>query len=144
MWLFQCACGNFKSIRVSDVRARKTTSCGCHQKQRARETQMKHGMAHERLYHIYNHMKQRCTNPNDAKYPRYGGRGIKICERWQNFESFVLDMEESPGPGYSLGRIDNDGDYEPANCRWETALQQANNRGGKFCRTIPLSLPLED
>jgi hypothetical protein len=72
------------------------------------------------------HMLDRCLKPSDPKYPIYGGRGIVVCERWLDFQSFLEDMGEKPA-GMTLGRINNDGDYEPKNCRWETPLQQSNN-----------------
>ena len=73
-------------------------------------------------------MLNRCRNPRVARYPYYGGRGIRVCDRWQSFEAFLADMGERPGPGYQLDRIDNDGHYEPGNCRWVTLRAQRRNR----------------
>lgn len=78
-------------------------------------------------YRTWTHMRGRCLTPTDKKYPRYGGRGIKICERWARFENFLFDMGRRPSPQHSIERLNNDGDYEPSNCVWATPKRQAQN-----------------
>lgn len=87
-----------------------------------------HGYFGTPTYRAWNDMKKRCLNPTNKVYPRYGGRGITICERWLTFVNFLADMGERPD-GLSLDRIDNNGNYEPGNCRWATWSQQMLNRG---------------
>lgn len=90
-----------------------------------------HGLTKSREYRIYCLMKGRCRNPNTPGYKNYGGRGIKVCDRWINsFENFLADIGNSPSNEYSLDRINNDGNYEPGNCRWATRKQQTNNKRG--------------
>lgn len=88
-----------------------------------------HGLRSTLEYHIWNSMKDRCFNSKSKSYPRYGGRGITVCERWRDsFTTFYADMGAKPGPGYSIERKDNDGDYEPNNCYWATPKEQNANK----------------
>lgn len=88
----------------------------------------KHGMHGTVVYKAWINLRSRVNCATDKDYPKYGGRGIKVCERWRNFENFYKDMASTHAPGLSLGRIDNNGDYNPENCRWETIQQQNRNK----------------
>ena len=132
LWSVRCDCGTEKEMTASQLQG-QTVSCGCHRNAVATKRLTTHGKAaggnaHTRVYRIWNAMKQRCQNPNQPHYERYGGRGITVCDRWQKFAEFYADMGDPPTDQHSIDRIDNDRGYEPGNCRWATLIEQAQNK----------------
>lgn len=127
IWQCICDCGGSKKIPSSALTSGRTRSCGCLRREEFSKRRYIHGRGYkDGTYRSWHSMKMRCLNPKGQFYYCYGGRGIKVCERWMNFENFLADMGEKPAD-LSLDRINNDGNYEPGNCRWATAIQQANN-----------------
>lgn len=125
-WLCRCDCGATVTVTGSHLREGRVVSCGCYHAERQREVPRTHGMKHSDIYNIWVGMRQRCNNPNAESYPDYGGRGIKVCEAWDDFEQFARDMGERQ-PGQTIERLDVNGDYEPGNCCWAGKVQQARN-----------------
>jgi hypothetical protein len=128
MWRYVCDCGVEKIAAVNSLMSGNIKSCGCLQKELASKAQLKHGMYGTPEYLSWGSMIQRCTNPKNNNFKNYGGRGISVCKSWRDsFESFFQDMGRRP-TDTSLDRIDVNGNYEPENCRWSTALCQARNK----------------
>ena len=131
-WKCKCDCGNEKwilSSKLSPFSKDKTKSCGCIQKETIANINYKHGEANKtKENRIWRHMQGRCYCKTDAKYKNYGGRGIKVCDRWLNsYQNFLEDMGRCP-KGCSIHRIENDGNYEPKNCKWADNYEQANEK----------------
>lgn len=126
-WECLCDCGRRKIVRGASLRYGKTKSCGCSHY----AVITKHGhngtKGKTRTYHSWDAMIQRCTNPKAGKWPYYGARGIKVCKRWREYKNFLSDMGECP-PGLTIERINNDGNYEPKNCKWATMAEQSMNK----------------
>ena len=130
-WLCKCECGGEITVVTVELNRGSTRSCGCLFRDMLLSRNTKHGRHKSAEYNTWCAMKARCNNPNNQDYGRYGGREhnpIKVCDRWLNsFEAFYTDMGDKPSPDHTLDRRNNDGPYAPHNCRWATAVQQANN-----------------
>ena len=125
LWSCLCICGNSVDVGSQHLLRGNVKSCGC------LKIETIHGYARRgnRLpeYKVWVSMRTRCNNPNDESYQNYGKRGIRVCERWNDFSLFLEDMGRRPTPRHTIDRIDSKGDYEPKNCKWSTYTEQANN-----------------
>lgn len=126
-WRVKCECGVEKDVQAMSLKRGDTTSCGCLHREGLIARSTKHGFSHASEYRSFYSMINRCTNPNNQDYSRYGGRGIKVCERWQKFDNFLADMGQKPTPKHTIERNDGNKDYEPSNCRWATQREQTRN-----------------
>lgn len=137
LWLCICDCGVYSKVSTGALNAGKSLSCGCLNRERTAisnsttHPQIKHRMKGTSTYNIYRSMRDRCYSKKNVSYPRYGGRGIKICKRWMKFENFLKDMGIRP-EGMQLDRIDNNGNYYKKNCRWVTPRENSNNRSSSL------------
>lgn len=128
----RCNCGTSRTVSNSDLRRGKSISCGCHR----REINTSHGMSSVPEYRTWIRIWRRCTDTKAKQFKDYGGRGIRVCDRWKQFDAFFSDMGERPSPQHEIDRIDNDGNYEPSNCRWATKHVQSRNKRSNRIITI--------
>lgn len=144
MWLCRCVCGVEREVESRNLREGHSLSCGCYRADASRDSierklksRYKHSLSKSAEYGIWCNMKQRCNNPLNTRYKDYGGRGVQVCQEWRNsFEAFYAAMGPRPSKAHTVDRIDNDGNYEPGNCRWATKVEQSENQRCSILITI--------
>lgn len=142
-WVCKCKCGTIKEVNGQDLKRNKTKSCGCLQKEIAKKKSFKHGLINHLLYKIWVNMRYRCKNINAGNYKCYGGRGIKVCEEWNDFKVFYnFAIDNGWKPELQIDRINNNKGYEPSNCRFVTRSENQKNKriynklGAKYIQKI--------
>lgn len=127
-WACKCDCGNVCAPQAGSLRAGRVISCGCERKERSRAACTTHGLHSAPEYMVWYQMHERCRNPRHKHFASYGGRGIRVCEAWQDLEAFLRDMGPRPSASHQLDRKDNEAGYSPDNCRWATRRENAANK----------------
>ena len=128
-WKARCVCGTERFVKASHLRSGASISCGCVGNRLKAKAATKHGGYKTPEYSVWAQMKARCNDPNSPNFKNYGARGIAVCPQWnESFEAFLADMGPRPSSAHSLDRVDNDGNYEPGNCRWTTWDVQCGNK----------------
>ena len=128
-WLCKCDCSNEVIVDGNSLKRQHTTSCGCYLRERSTQVHTTHGQRHSRLYTIWRTMKLRCSNPKTNGYKDYGGKGVTVCEEWQDFDAFFdWAMQNGYSDSLTIDRKDRNGNYEPSNCKWATQKEQQNNK----------------
>lgn len=131
-WDCLCDCGKSAPVQTQKLLSGHTTSCGCFNREKnnaaVSAANRRHGGTGTAEYQAWLNMRKRCLDPNLPAYKNYGGRGITICERWESFENFLADMGMKPSPKLTLERKNNNGNYEPGNCKWATRKEQRANQ----------------
>lgn len=140
LFLCRCDCGVERVVASGRLRNGSSTNCGCHARQSLGDRVRTHGMHQHRLYKTWVAMRDRCRRTTHTAYPRYGGRGIYVCEQWMSFPQFVEDVGSGWDEGLTLDRIDNDGPYSPENCKWSSRKSQSRNRSNTKHLTFGLEM----
>lgn len=147
LWKCRCDCGNIVIVREGNLHSGKSQSCRCLNIDRTKETNLRHGMAHTRLYNIWSKMKERCYNPARKAYKNYGGKGVHVCDEWRNDFQKFYDWAINNGykENLTIDRINSNGNYEPSNCRWVTLSENTRLKyKSDFITVGDLSLTIHD